>query len=186
MPEYFEKGTKSVCAISPGVLGTTGIETSEIVEGVIQKVKPDLIIAIDALASRKAERINTTIQICDTGIKPGSGLGNKRKGINKEELGVPVISIGVPTVVDAATLANDTIDRVIDTLISETKDKDKNFYTMLKDIDRNEKINLIHNVLSPYFSDLVVTPKEIDELIEQTSTIIAEGINEMINEKFIM
>jgi len=93
-----------VCALAPGVLGVTGIETGEIIKGVAERVKPDLVIVVDALASRKTERVSTTIQIADTGISPGSGVGNKRKAINKETVGVPVIAIGVPMVVDAALL----------------------------------------------------------------------------------
>lgn len=180
MPDYLGKETNSVCAISPGVLGTTGIETSEIVEGVVKKINPDVIIAIDALASRRVDRINSTIQICDTGINPGSGVGNKRKALNKETLGVPVIAIGVPTVVDAATLANDTIDKVIDVLISESKNGSSEFYSILKNMDRDDKYDLIRGILSPYSENLVVTPKEIDDAIENISIIIAEGINDSL------
>ena len=113
MPEDISEGVVPVCAISPGVLGITGIETNEIIKGVTNRVKPDVIIAIDALASRSISRVMTTIQLSNTGIKPGAGVGNERGGLSVETLGVPVIAIGVPTVVDAATMANDTIDMVI-------------------------------------------------------------------------
>src|SRR5699024_9289309 len=102
--ENVADGYRSVSAISPGVMGVTGIETSDIIYGIVEKIKPDFIIAVDALASRSIERINETIQISDSGIHPGSGVGNKRKELSKETLGVPVIAIGVPTVVDAVTI----------------------------------------------------------------------------------
>lgn len=97
----------------------------------LSKIKPDLVIAIDALASRKTSRVNTTIQIADTGVHPGSGVGNSRRGLNEETLGVPVIALGVPTVVDAATLVNDTMDHLIDAMLKEAN-PDKEFYKMLK------------------------------------------------------
>src|SRR5690606_11882977 len=106
-------GYRQVSAVAPGVLGITGIETSDIVQGIVEKSKPDLVIAIDALASRSLERVNTTIQIADTGIHPGSGIGNKRKGLTKETLGVPVIAIGVPTVVYASTIVNNSIEFLV-------------------------------------------------------------------------
>jgi spore protease len=122
-PENVEKGFRSVSAVSPGVLGITGIETSEIVQGIISQTKPDFVIAIDALASRSIERVNTTIQISDTGINPGSGIGNKRKAISKEALGIPVIALGVPTVVDAVSIVSDSIDFVMGHLGKEMKDQ---------------------------------------------------------------
>lgn len=176
IPEQIEEGVRSVCAVAPGVLGITGIETSEIIRGIVDRIKPDLVIAIDALASRKLERVNTTIQIADTGINPGSGVGNNRKQLSKETLGIPVIAIGVPTVVDAATMANDTIDLVLDTMIKETSE-DSEFYKMLKDMNRDDKYKLIQEVLNPYFGNLMVTPKEVDRLIEDISVVIADGLN---------
>jgi spore protease len=146
------------------------------VKGIVERIKPDVVIAIDALASRKMERVNTTIQIADTGISPGSGVGNKRMEISVNTLGVPVIAIGVPTVVDAATMANDTIDLVIDNLINEAKE-DKQFYNMLKNIDRNEKYQLIQEVLEPYIGNLIVTPKEIDDVVDRIAKVIANGLN---------
>jgi spore protease len=176
VPDQIDEGVRSVCAIAPGVLGITGIETSEIIRGIVDKVKPDIVIAIDALASRKMERISTTIQLADTGINPGSGVGNNRKELSRQSMGVPVIAIGVPTVVDAATMANDTIDMVIDTLISESP-KSGEFYNMLKNMDKTEKYRLINEVISPYIGNLMVTPKEIDRLIDDMAIVIANGLN---------
>ena len=166
----------NVSAISPGVMGTTGIETGEIIKGVVEKTNPDLVIAIDALASRKMERVSTTIQISDTGINPGSGVGSTRRGLNKEYLGVPVIAIGIPTVVDAATMINDTMDLIIDSMKKEAKIGTE-FYSMLEQVSSEEKYNLIREVLEPYMPNVVVTPKEIDELIDNLSIIIANGLN---------
>ncbi|OJT77231.1 GPR endopeptidase, partial [Clostridioides difficile] len=111
-----------VSALSPGVMGVTGIETSEIVKSLVEKVKPDRVVAIDALASRKMERVNSTIQISTAGISPGGGVGNTRKSLTKETLGVDVIAIGVPTVVDAATLTIDVLDMAIDNLIAQSEE----------------------------------------------------------------
>lgn len=176
VPEQINEGVRPVCAVAPGVLGITGIETSEIIKGVVERIKPDVIVAIDSLASRKIERVNTTIQIADTGITPGSGVGNKRMELSKEVLGVPVIAIGVPTVVDAATMANDTIDMVLDSMINQAP-QGTEFYNMLKSIDRNQKYQMIREVLQPYVGNLIVTPKEIDEAIEKISKVIANGLN---------
>jgi spore protease len=154
----------------------TGIETSDIVKGVIERVRPALVIAIDALASRKMNRINTTIQIADTGISPGSGVGNKRAELSANTMGVPVIAIGIPTVVDAATMANDTIELVVDNLMSYSQEG-TDFYKMLKQMDQNDKYALIREVLEPYGGNLVVTPKEMDEVIERVAKVVANGIN---------
>lgn len=176
MPDSLEEGINPVCALSPGVLGLTGIETAEIIQGVVSKVKPDVIIVIDALASRKIDRVVRTIQIGDTGISPGSGVGNKRMELTRDSLGVPVIAIGIPTVVDAATMANDTIDLMIDSLIEQSKDN-KEFYNMLKGVNKDEKYYMIKEILNPYVGNMMVTPKEIDGLIDDMSKIIANGIN---------
>lgn len=177
MPEAIDDSVRPVCSIAPGVLGITGIETSEIIKAVVDKVKPDLIICIDALAARRIERVNTTIQIGDTGIAPGAGVGNNRMKINEESLGVKVIAIGVPTVVDAVTIANDSIDLVIDSLISGTSNGNE-FYKMLKSLDKSEKGALIREVLSSKaLGDMIVTPKDIDLVIDSLSKIIANGIN---------
>ncbi|MCX8131750.1 MAG: GPR endopeptidase [Clostridia bacterium] len=176
VPEQVDDGVRPVCAIAPGVLGITGIETGEIVRGIVDRIKPEMIIAIDALASRKMERVSTTIQIADTGIAPGSGVGNKRMELSKTTLGIPVIAIGVPTVVDAATMANDTIDLVLDSMIKQSPHGSE-FYNMLNTIDRDDKYQLIQEVLNPYIGNLIVTPKEIDDIIERVSKVIANGLN---------
>lgn len=147
----FEFDFRDVSAISPGVLGLTGVETSEIVEGVKRSVNPDFIIAIDALASRKLSRLGTTVQLSDTGINPGSGVGNNRKELSKESLGVPVIAIGVPMVVDAFTLAED--------IFGESP-------------EGNEKLkSILHS------ENMVVTPSNVDIIVKQASLIISEAIN---------
>lgn len=166
----------SVSAVTPGVMGTTGIETSDIIKGIVEKSTPDLVIAIDALASRKMERVSTTIQISTTGISPGSGVGNLRKQLNEETLGVPVIAIGVPTVVDAATMTNDTISMVVQVLKSHSKDGSE-FFGLLDDMKEDEKYALIREVLEPYGANVIVTTKEIDKIITDISQIIANGIN---------
>lgn len=166
----------NVSAISPGVMGLTGIETSEIVKGVVEKIRPDLVIAIDALASRKMERVSTTIQISDTGISPGSGIGNKRIGLTRDYLGVPVIAIGVPTVVDAATMVNDTMDLIIGSM-KDQAEVGSDFYSLLEEISTEDKYSLIREVLEPFMPNVVVTPKEIDIIIDDLSIIIANGLN---------
>lgn len=178
MPDKFntKKGIRPVCALAPGVLGLTGIETGEVIKGVVEKVKPQLVIAIDALASRSMERISSTIQIADTGVYPGSGVGNRRMGITKETIGVKVIAIGVPTVVDAATMANDALDMLIGQFTRQAKPGSE-FYKMLMNLDKEEKYKLIQEVLSPFVGQLVVTPKEIDSLIENISRTLAGGLN---------
>ncbi|MGI6113184.1 MAG: GPR endopeptidase [Mahellales bacterium] len=176
MPDEVEKGIRSVSTLAPGVLGITGMETSEIVQGVVEKTKPDVIIAIDALASRNMDRISTTIQLADTGISPGSGVGNKRLGLSKEILGVPVIAIGVPTVIDAATLASDTLDDLLGTMAKQAREGSE-IYKILSNMDKDEKRRLIGEVASPYIRDLMVTPKEIDTIIDDVAKVISRGIN---------
>ncbi|MDU5080588.1 GPR endopeptidase [Tissierella sp. P1] len=166
----------NVAALSPGVMGITGIETGEIIKGVVEKVKPDLVIAVDALASRKMDRVSTTIQISDTGINPGAGVGNNRMEFNESTIGVPVIAIGIPTVVDAATIVNDTLDLIIDSLKSEAN-VGSEFYNLLSQISSEEKYSLIQEVLNPYMKNVVVTPTDIDILIDDLSIIVANGLN---------
>lgn len=176
LPEEINKAVKTVSAVSPGVMGITGIETGEIIKGIAEKVKPSLIIAIDALAARKTSRINAAIQMSDTGVCPGAGVGNKRMTLNEETLGVPVIAIGVPTVVDAATLVNDTMDRMLSEMIAQAKQGGE-FYNMLKNLDTNEKYDLITEILNPYVGNMFVTPKEVDAVIDRLANIIANAIN---------
>ncbi|MGM9933716.1 GPR endopeptidase [uncultured Clostridium sp.] len=177
MPEVMDDSVRPVCSIAPGVLGITGVETVEIIKGTVERVKPELVICIDALAARRVERVNTTIQINDTGISPGAGVGNNRKQINEENLGVKVIAIGVPTVVDAVTIANDTIDMVVDSLMNNSS-SGNDFYKMLSSLDKNEKSALIREVLaSKALGEMIVTPKDVDLIINSLAKIISNGIN---------
>ena len=172
LPQYVEEGTRMVSAISPGVLGTTGIETMEIIKGIVDNINPKMVIVIDALASRSIERISSTIQLSDTGIVPGAGVGNKRNEISKNTLGIPVIAIGIPTVVETAVLVNDCLDLFIGKLQDEAKSND--YLNNLKNEDNYEKIK---EALIPNDYNLIVTPKEIDDLIENMSQVVAFGIN---------
>ena len=176
MPEEIDEGIRPVCGVTPGVLGLTGVETGEIVKGIVDRVKPSLVIAIDALCSRKIERINTTIQFSDTGITPGEGVGNKRQGINQENLGVPVIAIGVPTVVDAATIASESMQRVI-LKVKEHTQKNSEFYHFLQELEQNERYELVRESIRPAFGNFIVAPKEVDAIIDDISDVIANGIN---------
>ncbi|WP_246431648.1 GPR endopeptidase [Paenibacillus endophyticus] len=181
MPDQVAPGYRPVSAVAPGVLGITGIESSEIVHGIVEKTKPDLIIAIDALASKAVERVNTTIQIADTGIHPGSGIGNKRKGLTKEILGVPVIAIGVPTVVYASTIVNNTLEMMSSHFNKQNANSD-HIMGLVNQMEENERLQLVREVLSPLGHDLLVTPKEIDEFIEDIANIIASGLNASLHE----
>lgn len=176
MPDEIDERLSSVSAAAPGVLGLTGIETGEIVKGLCEKVRPDLVIAIDALCSRKIDRINSTIQISDTGIVPGAGVGNKRMAVDEETLGVPVIAIGVPTVVDAATIAGDTIEIIVNNLEEHAKENEP-LYKMLSVIEEEDNMPIIKEALSPAIGDFIVTPKEIDEAVSRLSRIIGDSIN---------
>lgn len=172
MPQVLEEGTRSVSAISPGVLGTTGIETLEIITGIVEKVKPKLLIVIDALASRSMDRISSSIQLSDTGIVPGAGVGNTRKEISQNTLNIPVIALGIPTVVESAVLVNDCLDLFITKLQEEAKSND--YLNKLKQQDNYEEIK---EALIPNNYNMIVTPKEIDQLIENMKDVVARGIN---------
>lgn len=154
-----EKEAHMVSAISPGVMAQTGMETSEIVKGIVSEIKPDFVIAIDALAARNTKRLNRTIQIADTGINPGSGVGNHREGITKESLGIPVIAIGVPTVVDAATIVRDTMEN------------------LMENMDPAEKYEAMDQLIAPHLYGMFVTPKDIDETINRIGSTISEALN---------
>lgn len=183
LPQYVDKDTRPVTAISPGVLGTTGIETQEILMGIIEKIKPKLVIIIDALASRSIQRISSTIQLADTGITPGAGVGNKRKELTRETLGIPVIAIGIPTVVEAATIAADSLDLFIEKMekeVDEPFNTQNNMHKLLKELTEEDKYNMIKEVLTPNDYNFIVTPKEIDELIKNMSSIVARGINDSL------
>ncbi|MEK3723779.1 GPR endopeptidase [Paenibacillus sp. FSL H8-0034] len=181
MPGEVSPGYRPVSAIAPGVLGTTGIETGEIIQGIVEKSKPDLVIAIDALASRSLERVNTTIQIADTGIHPGSGIGNKRKGLTLDTLGVPVIAVGVPTVVYASTIVNNAFELMHKHFQQQTAHTGE-ILGILDQMKEDERLLLVKEVLSPLGHDLLVTPKEIDEFIEDIANIIASGLNAALHE----
>src|SRR5690625_378821 len=209
--ESVAQGYRSVAAVTPGVMGVTGIETSDIVFGIVEKFKPDFVIAIDALASRSIERVNETIQLSDSGIHPGSGVGNKRKELSKETLGIPVFAIGVPTVVDAVTISSDTIDFLLKHFGREWKEKNrpsksltpgnfsfgkksfteddmpdsekrKTFLGMVGMLSDQEKKELITEVLSPIGHNLMVTPKEVDGFMIDMSHVIANGLNAALHE----
>ena len=174
LSDKIDDSVASVAAIAPGVMGITGIETAEILKGIIERIKPDAVIAIDALAARRTSRINSVIQIADSGISPGSGVGNKRVLLNEESLGVPVIGIGVPTVVSAATLVNDSMERILSAMAEASKEK--LFYNTLNNLG-DEREALIAELLEPYAENMFVTPKEVDEVIERLAEIISNAIN---------
>ncbi|MGI6096870.1 MAG: GPR endopeptidase [Dethiobacteria bacterium] len=182
-PEALGEGFRPVCALAPGVLGITGIETSEIIQGIVEKIKPDLLIVIDALAAHRVSRLHTTVQISDSGINPGSGVGNRRLGINAETMGIPVIALGVPTVVDASTIVGDALEELGEAF-RQQGGAGISLAQILERMDRNEKLELIKEVLEPYSGGrLIVTPKEIDTLIEDISLVISGGINAALHPK---
>lgn len=172
LPQFVEDGDREVSAIAPGVLGVTGIETQEILKGIVDNVKPKLIIAIDSLASKSIDRISSSVQLSDTGIIPGAGVGNKRRELSRDTLGVPVIGVGIPTVVELATLVSDGIDIFIDTLQEKAESND--YLNKLKENDKYEEVKEALNV-GEY--NMIVTPKEIDDLIENMKNVVARGIN---------
>lgn len=175
-PEAIGEGLRPLCALAPGVLGITGIETAEIIKGAVDHVKPACIIAVDALASANTSRISTTIQIADTGIHPGSGLGNKRAGINLETMGVPVIAIGVPTVVHASVIVNESLAKLHDNF-----SRNLNTASLLKYITPDLSQQIANKMFESFDGNLVVTPKEIDEVILNVSKIIAGGITQAVH-----
>lgn len=209
--ESVADGYRSVAAVTPGVMGVTGMETSDIIFGIVEKFKPEFVIAIDALASRSIERVNETIQLSDAGINPGSGVGNKRKEISKDTLGVPVFAIGVPTVVDAATITSDTIDFLLKHFGREWREKDSpsksiapasmtfgekkfneedlpdeekrnTFLGIVGNLSEEEKRSLIREVLTPIGHNLMVTPKEVDGFMKDMANVVATGINAALHE----
>lgn len=172
---FGEAGVNRISSIVPGVMAQTGMESLEIIKGVIKETKPDLVVVVDALAARSTKRLNRTIQVTDTGINPGSGVGNHRHGLNEKSLGVPVISIGVPTVVDAATIVNDTMYNLVAALAqSEAFSAVGNSLETLNDA---EKYELIRELLTPNLNTMFVTPKDIDESVKRLSFTISEGLN---------
>lgn len=159
--EVISDNKKSVCGIAPGVMSQTGIETSEILNGLVRDVKPDCLIVIDALASRSISRLCRTIQITDTGISPGAGIGNNRNKVNEDTMNVPVIAIGVPTVVDAGTIVRECME---ETLFEQG-------------FDENEIYLFLNSIAENKYSNLFVTPKDIDEKIGWIAGCVADGMN---------
>ncbi len=201
-----EQGFRKVMAFSPSVTGKTGIETSDIIVSIVKKIKPDFVIAIDALASQAIDRVNKTIQMTNTGIHPGSGVGNSRKEISNKTLGIPVIAIGIPTVVDAITIVGDTINYIykhytftkqfahnpisklttnnINYLNKETVDNPHeraNLLGLVGTLNDSELRQLLFEVLTPIGYNLMVTPKEVDFIIEKLSDVIGNGINRTLH-----
>lgn len=184
--DTLEEGFKRVSAIKTSVMGNTGIETIDIIKGVINYLKPTQVIVIDSLASSSIERLNKTIQITDTGINPGSGVYNNRKEISFETLGIPVLAIGVPTVVGINTIVSDTIKYMCKKYShdkkSTNKEKDKKeLLGLVGSLNEEEMKKLVYEVLNPIGYNLIVTPTEIDFLIEKLSDIIGNGINRAIH-----
>lgn len=170
-----------ISAIVPGVMGQTGMESTEIVRGIVNEIHPDLVIAVDALAARNSKRLNRTVQIADTGIHPGSGVGNHRSGLTEETLGVSVIGIGVPTVVDAATIVNDTMENFIAAL--ETSDSLKGVGEVLRSYNAGEKYEFVKELIAPHLNGMFVTPKDVDEMIHHISHTISEALNMLFSEQ---
>lgn len=204
--EEVAEGIKEVSGLSPGVMANTGIETSDYIKSLVKEIKPDIIIAVDALAAGTIERVNKSIQITDTGIHPGSGVGNTRKEISNKTLGIPVVAVGVPTVVESSVIVYDTINYLFKHIsyIKDNQDKNKlilNRSNYLKKIQNKnltlsekkdilgvvgelseiDKKSLIDEVLTSVNYNFIVTPKEIDFVIEKLSTIISNGINKSIH-----
>ena len=161
---YAAGNMKSVCAIAPGVLGVTGIESMELVEALAKQVRPRAILCVDSLAARDSRRIGATIQLTDTGIQPGAGVGNHRRALTRESVGAPVVSVGMPTVIYAATLAKDAFAW----LNAQTGD-DGDHEAALEDMEKT--------LLRGEIGEMIVTPREIDAIIEDAAGIIASGIN---------
>lgn len=168
---------ENVTCIAPGVLAQTGMETYKIVKGIVNEEKPDLIIAIDSLAARNTSRVATTVQITDTGITPGSGIGNHRMGLNKETLGIPVVAIGVPMVVNSVTIVHDTMEQLLELFqkYDELSGVTKGFSLF----NREEKYGLIDEIMSGAMGKMYVTPKDVDEMISRIGKILSQAINMM-------
>ena len=168
-------GSRIVSAIVPGVMAQTGMESAEIIRGIVNETTPDLIMVIDALAARSTKRLNRTIQISDAGIYPGAGVGNHRSEITKDTMGIPVIAIGVPTVVDAATIVNDTMENFIMAL--ETSETLKGVAQVLQGYNSAEKYELVKELIAPHLNGMFVTPKDIDDTVRRISYTISEAMN---------
>lgn len=174
-------GLPVLSGIVPGVMAQTGMETAEIVKGIVEETKPDLVLAIDALAARSVRRLTTTIQLTDTGIHPGSGVGNHRNSMTEESLGVPVVALGVPTVVGAAAIVHDTVETMIDTLSFNKSTIDCGRF--IEELDSESQYELIRELLEPEFGPMFVTPQDIDERVKQLSFTVSEGIHRAFYDK---
>ena len=173
------RGMGDISALAPGVMAQTGIETREILLGTVKETGPDLLIVIDALAARNVRRLNKTIQITNTGIAPGAGVGNRRFGIDKASMGIPVIAIGVPTVIDAASIVNDTVGNML-TMLDETKNRlSERIREGVASFDAQERYQLMRELMAPEMMNMFVTPKNIDEIIVQMSYTLSESINSL-------
>lgn len=168
-------GVRLVCALAPGVLGLTGMETAEIIQGVVHEIHPQTVIAVDALAAAASERLATTIQLSTAGIHPGSGVGNKRFGLTQKSLGIPVIAIGVPTVVHASTIAADTI-RLLEEHATFAR-----YFKSLAALTDQDQHTLIRQVLPELMGDLMVTPKEVDRMVDDIANVVAGAINQALH-----
>lgn len=160
--------------IVPGVFAQTGMESCEIIQGIVQQTSPDCIITIDALAARSAFRLGTTVQLTDTGIRPGSGVGNARKGITKENMKIPVIAIGIPTVVSAAAIVSDAMDSLKQIGYNET------VLGSIAMLDQEEYYQLISEVFAPELGNLFVMPKNLDEELDTMSSLLAASLSQVI------
>lgn len=178
--DIFGKTQKQVSAIVPGVMAQTGMESSEIIRGILRETEPDFIIAVDALAARSTKRLNRTIQITDTGIHPGSGVGNHRHPLTQEALGVPVLAIGIPTVVDAATIVNDTMNNLLEALAEHAPYEGMN--SSYRALNEAEQYELVRELLAPHLNTLYVTAKDIDASVDRLSVTISDAINLALKE----
>ncbi len=173
------KGMGCVSALAPGVMAQTGIETREILLGTIRETKPEVLIVIDALAARSVKRLNKTIQITNTGIAPGAGVGNRRFGIDAESMGIAVIAIGIPTVIDAATIVNDTVGNLL-AIMDETRNRlSERIWEGVAPFDEQERYQLMRELMAPEMMNMFVTPKNIDEIVQQMSYTLSESLNSL-------
>lgn len=201
-----EEGFRVVSAFNPGVMGQTGMETSNVVYAIAKELKPDFIIVIDALKASNVNRVNKTIQITDAGINPGSGIGNTRKEISENILNIPVFAIGIPTVVDTVTIVTDTFSylenyfyhmknnidkpneklKIVRTNIDKgnlTSNEKQNLFGMLGTLSKEEFRSLIGEAINPIGYNMIVTPKEVDFVIDKLSKLVSSGINNALHEK---
>ncbi len=187
-PSSVSNGINNVCALSPGVMGTTGIETKDIIEAILRQIEIDYLIVVDALASSNINKVNKCIQVSNSGINPGSGVGNRRKELSKDSLAIPVIAIGIPTVVDAITISINTIDTILDYLIRKSEIKDaekekykKEYFGKFALLNKKEKESLVYEVLKEDGLNMFVTPKGVDIDLKNLSDIVSSAIDRAIH-----